>query len=157
MTEEKKNEFTKRIASAGKGEMLVVVYDIALEYLSDVKDAIAADNKAEFANAINGARKSIQTLIDTLDFEYEISGSLLSLYTYFNKQLSLMHISKDIAELDSIIKMLGDLRESFAEVAKQDNSPALVQTSQHVEVGMTYGRGVLNESVVNAGGHDFSV
>ena len=157
MTEEKKNEFTKRIADAGRGEMVVVVYDIAISYLEEAIEAIGAGDKEAQSQALSGCRKSIGNLIDSLNMDYDISGNLLSLYTYFNKQLTLSRINSDVKEMQQIEDMMKNLRDSFAEVAKSDKGPAMVETERHVEVGMTYGKGVLNENVVNEGGHDFSV
>jgi flagellar protein FliS len=37
------------------------------------------------------------------------------------------------------------LRKSFEEVAKQDTSGSVVQNSQKVYAGLTYGKGTLNE------------
>ena len=52
MTNEKKQEFTLRVSQANKTEMLVIIYDIFLEYLEDAKKAKEKDDKDAILLAI---------------------------------------------------------------------------------------------------------
>lgn len=157
MTEQIKDEFTKRIAAANKTEMVVIVFDIAVCHLDDALEAHKKGDMQAYNYSIVRARDCVMNLINTLDMEQEISNSLLSVYTYINKNLILARMEKDTGKVLEARNMLSSLQEAFAEIAKLDNSPSVMETTEHVVAGMTYGKGVLNENVVNAGGRTFSV
>lgn len=156
MTEEKKLEFTKRIGTANKTEMVVIVYDIALEYIADAAKALAGSDMAEYKKGLKGARKCVQDLINALNFDIEISNNLMSIYAYVTRKLILADMNREAAILDEISGMLATLREAFDTISKKDGSGPMSEHTQHVVAGMTYGKGVLNESVVN-GTREFSV
>ena len=46
-------------------------------------------------------------------------------------------------------KILGRLHGSFIEVARQDTSSPIMQNTQQVYAGMTYGRASLNENYMD--------
>ena len=50
---------------------------------------------------------------------------------------------------DEINKVMESLHSAFAEVAKQDTSGAVMQNTQQVYAGLTYGKGRLNEVFMN--------
>ena len=50
-----------------------------------------------------------------------------------------------LAENGIVKENMEKLRKSFEEVAKQDTSGSVVQNSQKVYAGLTYGKGTLNE------------
>lgn len=158
MDEARKNEFTQRIGKANKTEMIVVVYDIALAYSQDAKDAFAAGDMESFSESLTNVRKCVDNLIDALNFDIDISNQLFALYNYIKKCLLGSRLDKNEKGLDDSIKLLTDMKEIFVELAKQDTSGPLSETTEHVVTGMTYGRGILNESVVNTDpGRGFSV
>ena len=76
---------------------------------------------------------------------YEISHNLYSIDTYVNRQLTASIIKRKPVNIDSVKENMEKLRKSFEEVAKQDTSGSVVQNSQKVYAGLTYGKGTLNE------------
>lgn len=157
MTEQKKEEFTQRIAAANKTEMVVIVMDIALSYMDDAAAAIGGDASG-FDTAIAKARKCIDDLINALNYDIEFSYKLLSLYTYVNKRLIMCRLNESLDELMAARAVVEGLREGFNQIVPQDRSKAMMEQTQHIMAGMTYGKGVLNENVVNSSmGREFSV
>lgn len=144
MTESKKQEFINRIGQANKTEMVVVVYDIAIEYMNDIIGQL------DFVKSLDMARKSVQDLINALNFEMPLSYNLLSLYNYVNRLLLGAKLKSDSSLVEEAKGILSELRESFAQIALQDKSQAMTEHTEHIVAGMTYGRGVLNESIMNS-------
>lgn len=157
MTEEKKQAFIERIASANKSELVVVVYDIALTYVEDAVAGLTAGDDDGYKAALDGIQRCVQDLINSLNMDIEFSKQLFNVYGYLKKQLSLVRINKDSAVLEQIKWALSELGESFAVIAKQDESGSVFEATEHVMAGMTYGKGVLNENIVNQNSHSFSV
>lgn len=147
MTKEKKQEFTMRMTQANRTELIVVIYDLFLEYMKDAKEAHAAGDKVAFREAISHAQPVLSELISCLDFKYEISYQLQEIYRYCGRCLAAALSKEDPEELKGAVISINNLRTGFFEVSKNDKSPTLMKNSQKVYAGLTYGRDSLNESL----------
>ncbi len=145
MTNEKKQEFTMRMTQSNRTELLVTIYDLFLEYMKDAKEAYAAGNMEEFRRAISNAQPVISELVSCLDFKYDIAYQLGEIYRYCNRCLSAALSKEDPEELKGAIISITNIRKGYYEISLRDNSPKLMQNSQKVYAGLTYGRGSLNE------------
>ena len=150
MDNTKQEEFTRRIGNASKTEMIVIVYDIALQYAEDAQDDYDSGNVEAFSENLTRARKCVDNLIEALNFDIDISNQLFALYNFVKKNLLNARITRTDKGLKDAVKILKDMREIFVELAKMDTSGVMMDSTAHVMTGMTYGKGVLNESVVNA-------
>ena len=65
------------------------------------------------------SQKILNYLRSTLDFQYEISNQLSALYDYFVRQVIAANVRKDAAPLDEVLTMIRELRDTFAQAAKQ--------------------------------------
>ncbi|MEE1027537.1 MAG: flagellar protein FliS [Agathobacter sp.] len=149
MNSELKCDFTRRLSQCNKGGMIVILYDIFFAYTQDAKDALAVKNRLEFKNSIKKASKTLDELIGALDFHYEISAQLYSIYLFCKNQLakSLYENKKDrIIDAEGLMT---SLYKSFVKVAEQDKSEPLMSNTQQVYAGMTYGKSQLNENYTN--------
>jgi len=88
MTQELKQEYTRKITQANKTELIVILYEMALIYMEEAKNAHAEENRAEFRTAIRRTRGCINELLASLHFEYEMAMQLLQLYLYVNRELA---------------------------------------------------------------------
>ena len=106
------------------GEMLLKLYDEVITQLSAVRQF----NDEKDVPAANAALKKAQRIItylnQTLDFQYEISGSLSALYDYFLRRLVEANIHKDNGPIDEVLPMILELRETFAQADKNSRSGA---------------------------------
>ena len=57
-------------------------------------------------------------LDSTLDFKYDISNNLSSLYDYFNYRIVEANMHKDNAPIDEVLQMVTDLRDTFIQADK---------------------------------------
>lgn len=155
MTDEAKKNFTMRITQANKSGLIVILYEMYLTYL---EDAFAAeDNRMEFREAIRKARGCINELMNSLNFDYEISYQLLRLYVYVNKQMAAADVRSSVAPLTECRKIMSRLSEAYREVSKEDASGPVMEHTQTVYAGLTYGKGKLTESLVHEGNRGFLV
>ena len=89
MTQEKKQEFTRRLSCCNRGEMVVILYDILFSYLDEALCAQENGNYAEFRDAAAKAGQVVRRLMEDLDFTYPIAGELYPLYQFVSKLLAL--------------------------------------------------------------------
>lgn len=157
MTNETVKKYTLRIADANPTEIIAIVYELAEIYLDDAIFAHKNNDMEGFADGVKRASKCVNDLISSLDLQYEISKSLLSIYMFINKELSMAVVKKDALTVARIQAMITKLKASFEELAKQDNSGAVMGNAQEVYAGLTYGKGVLNESTNIQSNRGFTV
>lgn len=109
------------------GEMLVKLYEEAAKQMKLGQRCITESDLVAANNALQKAQRILSYLKETLDFKYEVSNSLASLYDFFNSQIMMANIRKDPSLLDSIIPMVEDLKDTFLEgekLARMSKQPA---------------------------------
>ncbi|NLG03854.1 MAG: flagellar protein FliS [Clostridia bacterium] len=148
MTKEQIKEYTLRITQANRSEMIIIIYDMILD---DIKEAKSAINHDEYKKACSHITRCIAHLINALDFSYPISLNYVQIYLYLNRTTSMALIKNDPALLDEVAYRIETLRESFNEVCRQDKSSAMMENTQTVYAGLTYGKTALNESLNDQG------
>ena len=141
--------FTRRITSANKSEIIVIIYDIIEENLALAKKALAEGDVETHRNEIKQAISFVKELLVSLDMNYEVSKYLASLYIYVSRCLNFALVSGKKEEIEAAEKVLRKLGDSFREVAKTDESKPVMENTQRVYAGITYGRGLdLDETLV---------
>ena len=141
--------YTRRITSANKSEIIVIMYDIIEENLTLAKEALDKGDRPAFRNEIKQAVSFVKELLVSLDMSYEVSKNLASLYIYVSRCLNFALVSGKKEEIEAAEKVLRKLGESFREVAKTDESKPVMENTQRVYAGITYGRGLdLDETLV---------
>lgn len=148
MTEEKKKEFSMRIAQCTKTELVVITEEIIICYIQDAKKRFEEGDIEGFRSEIKKAQQFVDQLSSALDMRFPISYELLSLYNYIRKCFMLASVRKETVRLDEAEKIVDELRKAFEDVAKKDTSGSVMENSQKVYAGLTYGPGSnLNEIV----------
>ena len=81
----------------------------------------------------------------SLDKRYEIAEELMRLYRYVYEQLIFSNIRRKMVNGDTVVEVMTKLKEAFEQVAKEDKSASVMENSQQIYAGLTYGRSSLNE------------
>jgi len=113
-----------QIKTATRGKLIVLLYDgfvrfldIALENIPKKKYDIVNEN-------IIKAQDIIAELIMALNMEAgEVSGKLLSIYTFFNSKLIEANVQKDPKAVKFVRDMMCELRDAWGEIAKKSGNP----------------------------------
>ena len=141
-----KQEFTRRLSQCNRGQMIVIMYDIAFAYINEAKKAHENNDYEAYTQAIKRAQATIDKLMNALDFKYEISKELHKLYVFAKNALAKAIYQNRLDGIEEAEKILKRLYTSFCEAAKTDTSGPLMRNTQQVYAGMTYGKNTLNES-----------
>ncbi len=150
MTDEKIREYTLRISQSNKTEIVVISYEIILEYIKMAKECYYADDKEGLVKNLKKAKQFVNDLTSNLDLRYGISGELMCLYRYSNQVLLSGIIKRNIEGLEVVEHIMANLKRSFIEVAKADNRGNAIRSSEQVYAGLTYGSNSrLNEICYN--------
>lgn len=153
MTDEKKKEYTLRITQANRSKLLVILYEMTVDYIDDAQKADIEQDDAMYKESIRRIRGCVNELMNTLDYRYSPSVQLLEMYVYISRGLISADVHRDSTRLEEIKGMISRLKEAFEQASGSDDSPSLVDHAQQVYAGLTYGKHSLNEDVIskNAG------
>lgn len=151
MTKECKQQFTLRITQANKTEMIVILYEMLLAYSEEALEALDRAEILEFREALRKMRGCLEELFASLNLDYELAVRLLSLYLYCNRELIKADIRKEKEPLFHIRTVVEKLLEAYRELAKQDVTGPVMQNSQTVYAGLTYGKNSLSKDMAEQG------
>ncbi len=130
--------YSFRISQASRTDLIVIMYDMAIDYLGDARSFLNKSDMKEFHDSIKKAKRVIDSLSTSLDMQYEISVQLYKEYMVLSKILQNAGNNKDESQIVRLIAMLKTLRKSFYEVSKQDTSGTVMKNTQQVYAGLTY-------------------
>jgi flagellar protein FliS len=149
MDNEKRKNYTARISQANRSQLVVIIYELMLDSMEAARNDFQAGEKEKACEELKKAQGFLQEMRGSLDFSYPISGSLVSLYRYVNEQLVHSIVRQKNVNIESCERVIRGLMSSFKEVAKQDDSGPVMENTQQVYAGLTYGKGSLNEVALN--------
>lgn len=137
MDKEAIRTYSYRVSNASRSELIVIMYDMALEYL---QDAVECNDSTEFNTNIKQAKRIVDRLSACLDMRYEISQELFKFYLVTGRMLIKAQTAMDAEIVNRVINMLEKMRKSFNEVTKYDESGSVMKNTQKVYAGLTYSK-----------------
>lgn len=157
MDQDKTKAYISKITQANRSELVVVIFELMLDSISIARNAFAEEDLELAEKELKRAQGFLQEMRGSLDFQYEISANLASLYRYVNEQFVKSIVRRRDVNLESCERVLKGLMESFQEVAKQDDSEPVMKNTQQVYAGLTYGKGTLNEIAIDVNDRGYTV
>lgn len=149
MNKESLQIYTKRVTQGSKSDLILVMYDVILEDLRTATEAYENGDMDTFDHDLKHAQKFVNELIGTLNYKYVMALDLVQLYIYVNKKIITAIVKRNPETLLTVKNVMESLRIGFEGVAKEDTSGPVMQNTQKIYAGLTYGKGSLNESFVD--------
>ena len=160
MKKEDRQQFTLRITQANSTELIVILYEMLLCYLTDAQQALqekeipegsAPEDKDSFREAVRKARGCLNELMTSLNLKYEPAPELMRLYLFCIRRLALGEARRDSRFLEEIRRVIEPLAGAYREIAGQNSAGPVMNNSQTVYAGLTYGRNTLTENMADQG------
>lgn len=156
MKKEDKQQFTLRITQANPTELVVILYEMLLCYLEDAEKALqpGAGISGEpdgFHEAVRNARGCLNELLQSLDLKYEPAPALYRLYMFCIRRLARAEQRRAAGPLDEIKRVVVPLSDAYRKIAGQNSAGPVMNNSQTVIAGLTYGRNTLTENLADQG------
>ena len=151
MTKELKQQYTLRITQANPTELVVILYEMLLCYLEEGRDALEKEDTAAFKEAVRKARGCLNELLQSLNVKYEPAPALQQLYLFCIRRLALGEAKQSIGLLSEIERVIKPLRDAYGQIAGQNQLGPVMNNSQAVYAGLTYGRNTLTENMADQG------
>src|SRR5512135_615063 len=107
------------IGTANPIQLIVVLYDGAVNYLQEAKGHLQRGDIEGRTRAINRTLAIVSELQATLNFEEggQVARSLESLYAYVKGRLIAANLGQDDKPLSEVISLLSTLRSAWQELA----------------------------------------
>lgn len=147
MKDELKKEFTRRIAQATPVSMITVLYDMTIVYLGEAKAFLAEKQAKKFVREIHHAQDCLMELLNSLDMKYEPAPALHELYLYMHGELAKAIVSSSAEPLEQPESILVRLRDAYLELEKTGSFEPVMDNTQQIYAGLTYGKNSLIESL----------
>lgn len=149
MTSDIKKQFTFRISQANPTEMVVILYEMTLQYLSDAKEAAGREEPEKYRENARRARNCIGELLRSLHLEYELACALRQLYLYCVRRLSQAEAGWHPELLGEVEDIIMPLCDAHRQIAPQNPAGPVMQNTQTVYAGLTYGKNTLTENMAD--------
>lgn len=147
MTKEQIRDFTLRTTQSNHSGLILVMFDVEHVYLTDAITSYEQDNIEDYLKNVELARKVLNELMASFDMRNSLSRRVVSILRFIYKQLVVSLVKREPQELDRCINMMDNLRNSFVPLHEQDDEGPIMKNTHQVYAGLTYGKGVLNESI----------
>lgn len=105
-----------------QGELLLTLFDELMKRLMRAELALEKQDYAAMEEAVDRSSAIIRYLSGTLDRSYEISGNLYRLYDYFLYELARVRAGRNKTSLETVKRMIGELRDTFRIAAQNNDS-----------------------------------
>jgi flagellar protein FliS len=107
------------ILTATPGQLVVMLYDGCLRFLTQASYALRESNNSECDARLARAEAILAELLSTLDHEQGgvIASRLQGIYVFCNHQLIAVRRTRDPEAIDKVAELLGELRDAWAQIA----------------------------------------
>ena len=108
--------------SASPLQLVVMLYDGALRFLTEAREAQAAGNMAARGRALRRVTAIIAECQSTLDLQKggDVAAELDRLYSYISGRLLDVTLKRDPSAIDEVARLMATLREGWAQAAAQN-------------------------------------
>lgn len=106
------------VLSMTPGEMVVRLYDEVIKQLNVAVIAIGQKDYQKVNTSLQKSQRIVTYLKETLNYDYEISKNLSSLYDFYLDRIIKGNIKKDEKPIMEIIPLISEMRDAFAQGEK---------------------------------------
>lgn len=113
----------QEVTTANPVGLIVMLYNGCIKRLKLARIAIEKKDYEDANSNLKRAEDIIEELMASLNLKYEISGNLLSLYTFMYEEIVRINISKDAGKIEPLLKIISSLRDTWVKVEKEYKPP----------------------------------
>ncbi|UCC79416.1 MAG: flagellar export chaperone FliS [Candidatus Zixiibacteriota bacterium] len=111
-----------KIKNMSQKELIVFLYESALELIDQGKERIGAGDVPGTNEKLDRARNIFLHLLATLNLEEggEFAKRLSALYSYFVEKITMANTCNKVKELDEIIPLVNEIKEAWEKMENND-------------------------------------
>ncbi|MDR3358035.1 MAG: flagellar export chaperone FliS [Desulfovibrio sp.] len=110
--------FNTKVSTTDQGELLIMLYDGALNYLQQARDKMLAKDYAGKGILISKVIDIVNELSSSLNMERggDLAVNLNNLYILCTARLLQANLKMNVESLDSVVQILSGLRGAYAQI-----------------------------------------
>ena len=145
MTREEKDIYKARIINGNRSELIVVLYDMMFTYMNDAREYYKNDNWDEVKSTLDHIEAILRRLQEDLNHQYDIAKELYTLYQFSLTELGKCRYKKSLTYMNGVERIMKNLYVGMKAMCDVDDSLPLMQGTEKVVTGITYGRTSLQD------------
>ena len=101
--------YAARVVQASPTELVAITYELIIKEIEKAEYEYKDENKEKFVYYLKRAQRFLAHMMESLDYQYDISFDLLRLYLYINERIinSICKLdSKELKNTKSILEKL---------------------------------------------------
>lgn len=149
MTNEQIKEYTLRITGANASGLTVIIYELLEDCFAEAKKAYRAGQMEDYTHILKKAERYIGELLHGLNYEDVMAGEVAARYGKAQRALIAARVDRKQDGLESAHAILAELKPLFERLAAADKSTPIMDNTQKVYAGLTYGKNSLNEMAID--------
>lgn len=153
MTKDQIKEFIFRTSNANHSGLMIILFDMERIYLEDAISNYTNGDMDEYLHNMDFARRVHNEIMSGVNPKDNNGRKYLSILRFIYTKLIASCVKRKPVELDRCKIMMDNLREGFVAINKIEAEEPVMKNAHKVYAGLTYGKGVLNESI---SGTDYS-
>lgn len=151
-----KEYLANRVANANDAQLVAIIYEGFIDTIKSGIEHIESGNREKLNSSVNKVREILAELLATLQGDSEMANNLRAIYVYLNKLVTEAELKQDKEKLEEAIKVITPLYEAWQELGEKEDveirgsqvaTPSVSRPA--IVAGMTYGKGQLNDYVIN--------
>ncbi|MDR5659806.1 flagellar export chaperone FliS [Serpentinicella sp. ANB-PHB4] len=149
-----KEYLANKITQANDAQLVAILFEAFIDALNDAIAQVKNKDEKQLNKSTQKARSIIAELLATVQGDTEIALNLKSLYVYLNKLVTEAEIEKDVNKFEQAIKIATPQLEAWTELGEKEvtaTTETIKPKGPAIVAGMTYGKGQLNDHVMNDG------
>lgn len=147
MTKDQISSYTMRISQANTAQLALILYEVIIDSIKDAESEYEQGDSEGFERDLVQAQNFLQELISMSRMDSKVAADTVSIYLFVNHELLMSLVKMKPVNLKECLTYLESLQSSFQAIAKTDTDGPLMENTQQVYAGLTYGKGYLNESM----------
>ena len=136
MTRKNINTYLKmKISDMSQKELIVFLYESSINLIEEARETIKNKDLQGTHQRLSRARNIFLHLLGTLNMEEggEIAIKLSSLYAYFVEKITMANTTKEVKELDDIIPLIAEIKDSWDNLKLENGEPGPAQNIGNLE------------------------
>lgn len=155
MTNDQMSVYKMRITQAGIAELTLIMLEMEMQWMTEALEAYDRQDEEEFLAGVDKAQAVQVELMNVMNMDNPIAVDVYSVFAYVNKQLINAKLKRKPFEMERLKQLLSRHYKSFQAIAATDTEGPVMEQSEKIYAGLTYGSKGLMESSV--GGTEYSV
>ncbi|MDE5966556.1 MAG: flagellar protein FliS [Lachnospiraceae bacterium] len=146
MTRENISSYTMQISQANASQLTCIAYELWQTFMAEAMSAYESGDLPGFSQQLRKVQRVNQEIISMMNHENACAQDVMAIHFFINTRLVKSMLKQQPVDLDRVCEMVKKLQASFIELSKADQDAPLMQNTQRVYAGLTYGKDSLNES-----------